>query len=161
FGQCVAVPGTPLLPLVRARGGVRVERGGQLAVVRRAGAQRPEHEVLSGVDRVAYPRPALQGEGSQLLPGGRVLDVRRAVGGGTAGAVQLGDGGGDEVVRVVGRPAGERDGPVVRRGEQHRQSDGQQRHHDQRDDELLDQVVRPGGGRRPHGTRGPRQGVAQ
>ena len=69
-----------------------------------AGGQRAEHEVGGGVDRLADAAPALQRQRPELLTGDRVVGVRRAVGGGAAGAVEFGDGGGDEVAGCRGGP---------------------------------------------------------
>ncbi len=89
------------------------------------------------------PARALQRQRSELLPGARVVDVRRTVRGRTAGAVQFGDRRGGEVGRRRCSPSAESDGLSVGGSEDDRQANCQQRDDGERGDEFLDDVVAP------------------
>src|SRR5450759_3061490 len=123
-------------------------------------AQRPQYEVLRRVHSRPNATPTLQRQRSELLAGARGGVVWRPVARRRAGAVQFGDRGGHEVPRGGFRPASDGDRAVVGGAEQRGQRDAEHAHHDQRDEELLDQVELPGVPgpllrRRVGATRGP------
>src|SRR6202042_3914659 len=79
-------------------GPVGGERGGDAGVGAGERGQRSQDEVLGGVDRLGDAGDGLRGE-QQLLDAAALVVVRRAVGGGLAGPVQLARRRGQEVGR--------------------------------------------------------------
>ena len=102
LGERVRVCRRPRRLLLGAGAQVRGDGVGQggLAV---QGAQRGQDEVLGRVDGDVDPEPLLQADEGDVLPG-VVVVVGRPVGGQATRAVQLADGGGDEVDGVRARP---------------------------------------------------------